>query len=154
MFQIAIFGHETWQLVKVPEVSHILSFLAMGRNWAYFHSTGFLESSHNWAWNLASGQCWRTCTYTLFLPQRCRNWAYFYSTCNGFWDAGHFSKLVYLGWNLAIGQARKMSNVLKSLRSVTKKLFWIDIGNEIYLERKYAACVQLLCLMIANVHCL
>ncbi len=26
VFQIAIFGHETWPLAKVPEVAHILSF--------------------------------------------------------------------------------------------------------------------------------
>ncbi len=26
IFKIAIFGHETWQVAKVPEVAHILSF--------------------------------------------------------------------------------------------------------------------------------
>ncbi len=34
-----------------------------------------------------------------------------------------------------------------------KRLFWIDISNAMYLEWKYAECVQLLWLIIANVHC-
>ena len=36
-FQIAIFGHKTLQVAKVP---HILSFSPRRWNWAYFHSTG------------------------------------------------------------------------------------------------------------------
>ncbi len=30
IFKIAIFGHETWQVAKVPEVAHILSFYLKG----------------------------------------------------------------------------------------------------------------------------
>ncbi len=30
IFQIAIFGHETWSFVKVPEVAHILPFYPKG----------------------------------------------------------------------------------------------------------------------------
>ena len=33
IFKIAIFGHETWPLAKVPEVAHILSFYPRGWNW-------------------------------------------------------------------------------------------------------------------------
>ncbi len=30
IFKIVIFGHETWPLAKVPEVTHILSFYPQG----------------------------------------------------------------------------------------------------------------------------
>ena len=40
IFKIAIFGHETWQVSKVPEVAHMLSFYPGGWNWAYFCATG------------------------------------------------------------------------------------------------------------------
>ena len=39
IFKIAIFGHDTWSLAKIPEVAHIASFYPRG-NWAYFRSTG------------------------------------------------------------------------------------------------------------------
>ncbi len=40
-FKIAIFGHETWQVAKVPEVAHMLSFYPQkGQNWVYMRSTG------------------------------------------------------------------------------------------------------------------
>ncbi len=48
----------------------------------------------------------------------------------------------------------EMSHVLKCLRNVTKRLLWKDISNVMYLGLKYAACVQLLWLIIANFHCL
>ncbi len=73
---IAIFGHETWQVAKVPEVAHILSFYprvefdliftlraAVSEIWANF------QNCHIWAWNLAIGQSSRSCTYTFFLTQ-------------------------------------------------------------------------------------
>ncbi len=49
-----------------------------GRNWGYFCSTGsgfqdtgpFSKLPYIWVRNLASGQSSRSCTYTLFLPQR------------------------------------------------------------------------------------
>ena len=43
IFKIAIFGHETWPLAKVPEVAHTgytLFSTPWGRNWAYFRSMG------------------------------------------------------------------------------------------------------------------
>ncbi len=72
-----IFGHETWSLVKVPELAHIASFLPQGVKieltfalwtavseiWADF------QNCHIGAWNLAIGQSSRCCTYTPFLPQ-------------------------------------------------------------------------------------
>ena len=76
IFKIAIFGHETWPLAKVPEVAHIIPFHPRGgRNWAHFSSMGsgseiraHFQNCHIWAWNLAIGQSARSCTYTLFLP--------------------------------------------------------------------------------------
>ncbi len=39
-FKIAILGHETWQVAKVPEVAHILSLGGGVKISAYFCSTG------------------------------------------------------------------------------------------------------------------
>ena len=39
IFKISVFGHESWQVDKVPKVAHILSTPG-SRNWAYFHSMG------------------------------------------------------------------------------------------------------------------
>ncbi len=39
-FKIAIFGHSSWPLAKVPQVARILFFYPKGSNWAYFCSTG------------------------------------------------------------------------------------------------------------------
>ena len=38
IFKIAIFGHETWPLAKVPEVSHILTFYPRGMKLSLFFS--------------------------------------------------------------------------------------------------------------------
>ena len=72
-FKIAIFGHETWPLAKVPEVAHILTVTPGDRNLANFRST--CSGSRNTGrfsklpylgmpWNLAIGQSSRTCTFT------------------------------------------------------------------------------------------
>ena len=70
-FKIVICGHETWPLTKVPEVAHIVFFY---RNLAYFALRAAVseiqanfQNCHIWAWNLASGQSYRSCTYTLYL---------------------------------------------------------------------------------------
>ena len=39
-FKIAVFGHETWQLAKVPEVAHILSFCPRGSKLSLFSVYG------------------------------------------------------------------------------------------------------------------
>ena len=41
-FKIAIYGHETWSLAKVPEVAHIvlLSFYPRGSKWSLFSLYG------------------------------------------------------------------------------------------------------------------
>ena len=70
----------TWPLTKVSDVAHILSFYTM---WVeieielIFTLSAVVseirvdfENCHIWAWNLAFGQSFRSCTYTLFLPQR------------------------------------------------------------------------------------
>ncbi len=36
IFKIAIFGHETWQVAKVPEVAHMLSFYPKGLKLSLF----------------------------------------------------------------------------------------------------------------------
>ncbi len=77
-FQTAIFGHETWQLAKVPEVAHIMSFYPRVSKLSFFfrsvmgtsfRDTGWFQTCHIWAWNLAIGQSSRSCTYSLFPPQ-------------------------------------------------------------------------------------
>ncbi len=40
IFKIAIFGHETWPLAKVPEVAHIPSYYAMGSKFSLFSLYG------------------------------------------------------------------------------------------------------------------
>ncbi len=64
IFKIAIFGHETWQVAKVPEVAHIPSFYPQGveievicaQRAAVSEIRGNLQNCHIWAWNFASGQ--------------------------------------------------------------------------------------------------
>ncbi len=61
------------------------------------------QNYHIWAWNLAIGQSYRSCSYTmytLFLPQGGQKWTYFCSTWSGFRDTGGFSKFPYLGMKL------------------------------------------------------
>ena len=75
--KIAIFGHKTWPLAKVPEVAHARCFYPRELNWAYFHSMGSgfwdtgrfsklpylgMKPGH---WEKSA----RSCTYALFLPQ-------------------------------------------------------------------------------------
>ncbi len=36
IFKIAIFGHETWQVAKVPEITHMLSFYPKGLKLSLF----------------------------------------------------------------------------------------------------------------------
>ncbi len=67
---------------------------AVSEIWADF------QNCHIRAWNLASGQSARSCTYTLFLPLGGRNLAYFRSMGSGFRDMGRFLKLPYLGMTL------------------------------------------------------
>ncbi len=40
IFKIATFGHETWQVAKVPEVAHIHSFYPKGSKLSFFLSMG------------------------------------------------------------------------------------------------------------------
>ncbi len=63
------------------------------------------QNFHIWAWNLAIGQCSRSCTYTLALFQGVKNWVYFHSMGSGFWDMGQFSKFPIWVRNLAIGKS-------------------------------------------------
>ena len=74
----SIFGHETWLLVKVPEVAHILFFLSrrggeieliFGLRAAVSEIQTNFQNCHIWAWHLASGQSERSCTYTLLLSR-------------------------------------------------------------------------------------
>ncbi len=94
IFKIAIFGHEThWP--KCHKL-HTCSFSTPGgRNWGYFalraavsEVSANFQNCHIWAWNLASGQSSRSCTYALFLPQGFEIELYFGSTGSGFRDMG------------------------------------------------------------------
>ncbi len=76
IFNIAIFGHETWALVKMPDVAHI-PFLPQGGEIklifalraAVFEIQADFQNCPIFEWNLATGQNARCCTYTLFLPR-------------------------------------------------------------------------------------
>ncbi len=60
---------------------------AFSKIWANF------QNSHIWAWNLASGQHSRSCTYTLFLPHGGQIERIFNLRAAVSWDTGQFSKL-------------------------------------------------------------
>ena len=71
IFKIAIFGHETWSLAKVPEVAHILSFQPRGSKLSLFSLYGQWFSRYGTIIKItifghAIGQGTRSCTYTLF----------------------------------------------------------------------------------------
>ncbi len=95
IFKIAIFGHETWQVAKVPEVAHIPGtlFLRQGveiklifaLRAAVSEIRTIFQNCHIWAWNLAIGQIPEVAHIPSFYP-RGRNWAYFCSTGSGFRD--------------------------------------------------------------------
>ncbi len=78
IFNIAIYGHETWPSAKGPEVAHIYTlFLAQevviepifALRAAVSEIRADFQNCHIWAWSLAIGQSFRSCTYSLFLPQ-------------------------------------------------------------------------------------
>ncbi len=64
-------------LATVPEVAHILSFYSTRSKWSLLSALlaavseilGHFQNYHIWAWNLATGKRFRSCTYTLFLPK-------------------------------------------------------------------------------------
>ena len=97
-FKIAIFGYETWQLAKVPEVAHILSFYHKGSQLSLFLLYGQrfsrygddFQNCHIWAWNLAIGQSDRSCTYTPYASPWVPNFTPFCCTAGHFQDIGSF----------------------------------------------------------------
>ncbi len=107
-----------------------------------FRDIGHFQNCHNWAWNLASGQSSRSCTYTLFLPHGGWNWAYFRSTGSGFRDTGRFSKLPYLSMKLGKWPKR---------RSCTYTLF-LPQGVEIKLIFALRAAVSEIRTILQNCH--
>ena len=101
---IAIFGHETFPLAKVPEVAYILSFYPMGLKLSLFSLQGqrflryqnlpYLEMKiRHWPKLL------KLHIYSLSIPWG-QNGAYSHSRCSGFRDTGQFSQLPYLGMKL------------------------------------------------------
>ena len=79
IFKIAIFGHETSQVAKVPEVAHVYAHsLPQGVQielifalWAAVSDTqADFQNCHIWACHLAIGQSARCCTYTVKLVLR------------------------------------------------------------------------------------
>ncbi len=107
-------GLKTWPLVKVPEVTYIvLSFYPMGSKlslfWPYEHRFPkygqYFHNCHIWAWNLAIGQSFRSCTYSLFLPQWVENEFIFAlrAAVSEIW--ADFQNCHIWAWNLAIGQS-------------------------------------------------
>ena len=75
-FQLAIFGHETWPLAKVPEVAHTLSFYPKGSKLSLFLLYGqrFLRYGPIFKIAIFGHETWSLATvpyvaHTLFLPQ-------------------------------------------------------------------------------------
>ncbi len=62
------------------------------------------QNCHIWAWNLASGQSSRSCTYALFLPQGVEI-ELICSMGNGFWNLADFRNCHIWVSNLAISQS-------------------------------------------------
>ncbi len=107
MFQIAIFGHETWPLTKVSEVAHILSFYPRGLQLSLFlvYGSGFWDTGQFSTFPYLGMKLghWPKIHICCLSTPKGRNWAYFCSTGSGLRDTGWFSKLPYLGMKLGIG---------------------------------------------------
>ncbi len=129
IFKIAIFGHETWPLAKVPEVAHILPFYPRRCTYTLFLPHGIeiepifalravvsevwanFQNCHIWEWNLAifsklpylGMKLGKWPKFQKLHPLSTPGgqiWGYFHSTGSGFPDTGRFSKLPYLGMKL------------------------------------------------------
>ena len=113
IFKIAIFGHETWSLAKVPEVAHVLSFYPRrGRNWAYFCSKvssseiwADFQNSHIWAWTWVTWQkiqkLYISCLSTLGIEIE----LIFVLRAAVFETLADFQNFHIWAWNLAIAQS-------------------------------------------------
>ncbi len=108
IFKIAIFGHETWQVAKLPEVAHIVSFypirvtieLIFALRGSGLRDTGQCSNLPYLDMKLGKWPKFQKLhIYPLSTPGG-QNWAYFCSTGSVFWDMGQFSKLPYLGMTL------------------------------------------------------
>ncbi len=89
-----------------PRVSKLSLFSLYEQRFPRRYSPIF-KNCHIWAWNLAISKTSSSSTIHPFSTPGGRNWAYFRSTGSGFWDTEQFSKLPYLGWNLANGQSSR-----------------------------------------------
>ncbi len=116
IFKIVIFGHETWQVAKVPEVAHIglLSFYHRGSTLSLLLLYGqqFLTCRpisilpYLGIKLLKRSEFQKLHIYSLSTPAG-RNWAYFCSTRSGFRDTGHFSNCHIWTWNFSSGQSSR-----------------------------------------------
>ena len=133
--KIAIFGHETWPLAKVPEVAHILSpgveielifdLQATVQRYRPFFNIAIFGYE---IWPLGA-KFQKLYIYSLSTPGG-RNRVYFRSTGSGFRDMGRLSKLPYLGMKLG-----------QSSRSCTYTVFQTH-GSEIELIFALRAAVS------------
>ncbi len=84
IFKIAIFGHQTWPLIKVPEVAHLLSFCptpqphprgaklnlhVLSLYGLRFPKYKDFQNFHIWASNLAIGRTWEVTHTDCFYPR-------------------------------------------------------------------------------------
>ena len=107
IFKMALFGHETWPLAKVPEVAHLLSFYPRQLKLSLFLLYGQRFPSYGPIFKIAifGHKTWplvkvpEVAHMVSFYPKG-GNWAYFHSMGSGFQDTGRFSKLPYLGMKL------------------------------------------------------
>ena len=68
IFKLAILGHETWLLAKVPEIAHMLSFYPSGSKFSLFWLYGQQFPRYGPIFKIAIGQSSRSCTHTPYLP--------------------------------------------------------------------------------------
>ncbi len=112
IFKIAIFGHETWPLAKVPEVAQthvppVLSFYPRGAKLSLFSLYGqrFPRYGPIFKFAIFGHETWPSAKVpevshiASFYPWGAKL-SYFRSTGSGFRDSGRFSKLPHLGMKI------------------------------------------------------
>ena len=111
-----IFGHETWQLAKVPEDAHILSFYPRESKLSLFLLYGQRFSRYGPIFRMAifGHETWQVaklpevCTYALFLPQEVEIDPMFALRAAVSEIIGdNFQNCHIWAWNLAIGQSTR-----------------------------------------------
>ncbi len=117
IFKIAIFGHETWPLAKVPEVAHILPFYPRGSKFSSFFALRAAVSEIGAYFQNCYIEAWKFAilakvpevehVYTLFLPHGVNIDFIFIlrAAVSEIW--ANFQTCHIWAWNLAMGQSSR-----------------------------------------------